>query len=98
MAGQQKKCPYQRVSTMIVTKAKPLIPYLANASITSFTDRPQSKAPRLRIHFASGYFDAKTSDKTIQRVNNVRNAYNSPFRSFVLATTSVGQEGLDFHL
>ena len=44
------------------------------------------------------YFDAKTSDKTIQRVNNVRNAFNSPFRPFVLATTSVGQEGLDFHL
>ena len=30
--------------------------------------------------------------------NNVRNAFNSPFRPFVLATTSVGQEGLDFHL
>ena len=24
-------------------------------------------------------------------------AYNSPFRPFVLASTSVGQEGLDFH-
>jgi hypothetical protein len=27
----------------------------------------------------------------------VRDAFNSPFRPFVLATTSVGQEGLDFH-
>jgi superfamily II DNA/RNA helicase len=27
----------------------------------------------------------------------VRNAFNSPFRPFVLATTSIGQEGLDFH-
>lgn len=27
----------------------------------------------------------------------VRNAFNSPFRPFVLASTSVGQEGLDFH-
>jgi hypothetical protein len=27
----------------------------------------------------------------------VRRAFNSPFRPFVLATTSVGQEGLDFH-
>jgi Helicase conserved C-terminal domain len=27
----------------------------------------------------------------------VRAAFNSPFRPFVLATTSVGQEGLDFH-
>lgn len=64
----------------------------------SFTDRPINRAPRLRVHFAAGYFDAKSSDKTIQRVNNVRNAFNSPFRPFVLATTSVGQEGLDFHL
>ena len=27
----------------------------------------------------------------------VRKAFNSPFRPFVLASTSVGQEGLDFH-
>src|SRR5687768_7390850 len=27
-----------------------------------------------------------------------REAFNSPFWPFVLATTSVGQEGLDFHL
>ncbi len=75
------------------------LPYVSQEYYrASFTDRPQSKAPRLRVHFAAGYFDAKTSDKTIQRVNNVRNAYNSPFRPFVLATTSVGQEGLDFHL
>lgn len=28
----------------------------------------------------------------------MRNAFNSPFRPFILASTSVGQEGLDFHL
>jgi hypothetical protein len=27
----------------------------------------------------------------------VRKAFNSPFRPFVLSTTSIGQEGLDFH-
>lgn len=32
------------------------------------------------------------------RVEVVRKAFNSPFRPFVLASTSVGQEGLDFHL
>lgn len=75
------------------------LPYVSQEYYkASFTDRPQSKVPRLRVHFAAGYFDAKVSDKAIQRVNNVRNAFNSPFRPFVLATTSVGQEGLDFHL
>lgn len=32
------------------------------------------------------------------RADQVRVAFNSPFRPFVLATTAVGQEGLDFHL
>ena len=27
----------------------------------------------------------------------MRNSFNSPFRPFVLASTSIGQEGLDFH-
>ena len=75
------------------------LPYISQEYYrASFTDRPQRIEPKLRVHFAAGYFDAKNSDKTIQRVNHVRNAFNSPFRPFVLATTSVGQEGLDFHL
>jgi hypothetical protein len=31
------------------------------------------------------------------RAPEVRNAFNSPFWPFVLASTSVGQEGIDFH-
>jgi len=31
------------------------------------------------------------------RADQVRQAFNSPFWPFVLATTSIGQEGLDFH-
>jgi len=54
--------------------------------------------PRIRNHFAVGYFNAKLDDKNVQRTENIRSAFNSPFRPFVLATTSIGQEGLDFHL
>ena len=36
-------------------------------------------------------------EKTQLRKEAVRAAFNSPFWPFVLATTSVGQEGLDFH-
>ncbi|MDN3495206.1 helicase-related protein [Planococcus sp. APC 4015] len=32
-----------------------------------------------------------------ERQGEVRNAFNSPFAPFVLASTSVGQEGIDFH-
>jgi hypothetical protein len=37
-------------------------------------------------------------DEEKQRKSVIREAFNSPFWPFVLATTSVGQEGLDFHL
>ena len=53
--------------------------------------------PRLRTHFAVGYFNAKVSDENIVRADRIRKAFNSPFRPFVLSTTSIGQEGLDFH-
>ena len=54
--------------------------------------------PRIRTHFAVGYFNARVSDENVLRTEKIRNAFNSPFRPFVLATTSIGQEGLDFHL
>ena len=56
-----------------------------------------SKKSGLRTHFAVGYYDARISEKSVQRTENIRAAFNSPFRPFVLATTSIGQEGLDFH-
>ncbi len=53
---------------------------------------------RLRSHFAVGYTDTKGDrEKGINRKESVRNSFNSPLRPFVLATTSIGQEGLDFH-
>ncbi len=36
-------------------------------------------------------------DSVLAREGAVRRAFNSPFRPFVLASTSIGQEGLDFH-
>jgi len=40
--------------------------------------------------------DAQSAEKRVT-ADAVRMAFNSPFRPFVLASTSVGQEGLDFH-
>ena len=62
----------------------------------SFTTLGQK--PRMRNHFAVGYFNSRLDDKNVQRTESIRCAFNSPFRPFVLATTSIGQEGLDFHL
>lgn len=53
---------------------------------------------RMRGHFALRFGEEQSDDeKVINRTGQVREAFNSPFRPFVLATTSVGQEGLDFH-
>ena len=58
---------------------------------------PKPKQASMRCHFAVGYYNAKASDDTVARVDRMRKAFNSPFRPFVLSTTSIGQEGLDFH-
>lgn len=53
---------------------------------------------RVRNHFAVRYGrHAAHDEKTVQRESQVRDAFNSPFWPFVLASTSVGQESLDFH-
>jgi hypothetical protein len=52
---------------------------------------------QMRGRFAMRLADYKDEDGGAARLGSVRDAFNSPFRPFVLATTSVGQEGLDFH-
>lgn len=53
---------------------------------------------RLRTRFAMRFGDQDTEDSSEPtRADAVRSAFNSPFWPFVLATTSIGQEGLDFH-
>ena len=53
---------------------------------------------RMRLRFAARYAADRTEDTgDITRPGQVRDAFNSPFWPFVLATTSIGQEGLDFH-
>lgn len=56
----------------------------------------EKKLP-MRCHFAIPFIDKTITDKAVARTSNIRKAFNSPFRPFILSTTSVGQEGLDFH-
>lgn len=46
--------------------------------------------------FALRYGDSKSDEQSF-RPSEVRAAFNSPFWPFVLVSTSVGQEGIDFH-
>ncbi len=52
---------------------------------------------QMRGRFAMRLADYKDEEGGAARLGSVREAFNSPFRPFALATTSVGQEGLDFH-
>jgi hypothetical protein len=54
---------------------------------------------RIRARFALRFGEERSDgdDKQAMRADQVRHAFNSPFWPFILATTSVGQEGLDFH-
>ena len=53
----------------------------------------------MRQHLARRYAnDGSAADQQAnQRLDDVRDSFNSPFWPFVLGTTSIGQEGLDFH-
>ena len=59
--------------------------------------KEKKKKWRIRTHYAMPYGNIRMTDQATNRANDVRLAFNSPFRPFVLASTSVGQEGLDFH-
>lgn len=53
----------------------------------------------LRGRFAVPFGDLQgADDKQLMRATQVTDSFNSPFWPFVVASTSVGQEGLDFHL
>ncbi len=51
----------------------------------------------MRGRFALRFQSEESEAGRTTRPEQVREAFNSPFWPFVLATTSVGQEGLDFH-
>jgi hypothetical protein len=53
---------------------------------------------KLRARYALRFGVRATDEEaSLNRAGLVRSAFNSPFWPFVLASTSLGQEGLDFH-
>ena len=57
----------------------------------------ETEEGKMRARFAMRFGDEKDDAGGETRADQVRAAFNGPFWPFVLATTSVGQEGLDFH-
>lgn len=58
----------------------------------------QGEPKKMRCHYAVEFGSQRIeTDEGGKRATSLREVFNSPFRPFVLATTSIGQEGLDFH-
>jgi hypothetical protein len=60
-------------------------------------EEPKGTRFALRGRHAVRFAEIREEDGSVTRLDAVREAFNSPFRPFLLASTSVGQEGLDFH-
>lgn len=78
-----------------VRTALTLAPATYQASSPLDDDAGVSFPCRFAIRYGAKQGD--TSEQGVSRLSDVQKAFNSPFWPFVLATTSVGQEGIDFH-
>jgi hypothetical protein len=70
----------------------------ARATAAGQADEVNFEEASLRTHYAAPFGQARGKEESDGvRADAVRAAFNSPFWPFVLVSTSVGQEGLDFH-
>jgi hypothetical protein len=87
----------RRIAT-VVADALALRTSVVRADDIQIKGRQISREPaNLRLHFALRFGQDHEEAGALQRATVVRTAFNSPFWPFVLVTTSIGQEGLDFH-
>jgi hypothetical protein len=81
----------QRIATTAATALS-----LRSVDYQAFDPAKPDEPIRLLSRFALRY-GGRRGNVDDARQPEVRRAFNSPFWPFVLATTSVGQEGIDFH-
>jgi hypothetical protein len=82
-------------SAVSISVAQPVVD---NIYVDKVSKDVQITKERLRARFAMRFGEEKTEGgEIVFRADRVRQSFNSPFWPFLLITTSVGQEGLDFH-
>jgi len=87
-------------ATELLSKTLANIVSLGTASLFVDLYDTKTNGPRraaMRTHYAISFTDQPETDETIAHKGEVQDSFNSPFRPFILSTTSIGQEGLDFH-
>lgn len=69
-----------------------------NIKVDDYQSFSEKKSKRIRTNYAVDFGNQNLETESgTGRLINIRHAFNSPFRPFILASTSIGQEGLDFH-
>jgi hypothetical protein len=76
---------------------RPQVPQFDELLLGEGEDRVTLAKRTIRCRYAMRFGDERSDDKERFTRETVQLAFNSPFRPFMLATTSIGQEGLDFH-
>lgn len=79
------------------TEAIGLRPARYQAHTASVDRDPIPMNARFAVRYGGGDRGRNEADSAVARQSVVRAGFNSPFAPFVLASTSVGQEGIDFH-
>ena len=99
VSGESKKTPLKNILKEIDTVLS-----LQAGIPRYYSGSEESQGNILRCHYAMHYGDDETKypaergeSESSPRLSDMRAAFNSPFWPFVLSTTSIGQEGLDFH-
>lgn len=63
------------------------------------TKANSNRERKMRSNYAVAFGQTRgETEGIVHRKDSIQGSFNSPMRPFVLATTSIGQEGLDFHL
>jgi len=74
---------------------------LRTGSVQAFNpadpSEPINFPTRFAVRYGTALGTAGSDDKSLDRLSDVQAAFNSPFWPMVLASTSIGQEGVDFH-
>ena len=71
----------------------------ASINVDGLKEFREDRPKKIRCHYAVEFGSQRVeTEDGGNRARDLREVFNSPFRPFVLATTSIGQEGLDFHV
>lgn len=98
--GLQQTTGAERVAQLAQAMADAASAHTATPRVVSYAhdgDAMKQEGVPVRTHIAARYGRETNSEQVEQTETNIQRSFNSPWWPFVLATTSVGQEGLDFH-